>query len=187
MCPPQILVFNLSNDKLLHRIKIPKRVLQDTSILVNILVNVKDPPPQKCTDTQVYIADVASYHIIVYDFKEKRTWRTANKLYYPSPTYGTFTIQGESFDLMDGILGMAVSPLHYLSQQQLFFHPLAQSKEMMVPLPILENYTAWVDAGFFDYYEPRSFVVSRVVTLTFLYVISPINKRQSDALCNLYQ
>lgn len=162
MCPPQLLVFDLSTDKLQYRIKIPQRVIQDTSILVTPLVNVKDPPPGKCIDTQIYMADVTAYHIIVHDLKTAHTWRTSNKLMHANSDFGTFNIQGETFDLMDGILGMAISPSLYFSQQQLFFHPMAQSKEMMVPLWVLENRTAWESTGLFDYYEPRAFVVSIV-------------------------
>lgn len=97
---------------------------------------------------------------MVYDLKSKRTWRTANKYFYPHPAYGTFTLAGESFDLMDGIVGMALSPKNTLGGQQLFFHPMAGSTEMTVPLWVLENRTAWENAGFFDYFEPRTFVVS---------------------------
>lgn len=159
LCPPQLLIFDLNTDQLLHRFKFPQRVLQDTSILVTPIVNVKDPPPKQCHDTQVYIADVTTYHIIVYDLLTHKVWRTANKLFYPTPDYGTFHLQGDSFDLMDGIMGMAISPYNH-GAQQMFFHPLAQSKEMTVPLWVLENGTAWESAGFFDYYEPRAFIVS---------------------------
>ncbi|XP_063697949.1 protein yellow-like [Culicoides brevitarsis] len=157
-CPPQLLIFNLRNDKLIHRYKFPYSVLQDTSILVTPIVNVHDPPPGKCRDTQVYIADVTTYHVIVYDMRTRRSWRTANKLFYPHPTWGTFVIAGETFDLMDGIVGMALSPKNTIGGQQMFFHPMASTNEMTVPLWVLNNRTAWENAGYFDYYEPRSFV-----------------------------
>uniref|UniRef100_A0A336LSP6 CSON003511 protein n=1 Tax=Culicoides sonorensis TaxID=179676 RepID=A0A336LSP6_CULSO len=157
-CPPQLLVFNLRNDKLLQRYKFPFNILQDTSILVTPVVNVLDPPPGKCRDTQVYIADVTTFHMIVYDMKTRSSWRTANKLYYPHPTYGTFNVAGETFDLMDGLVGMALSPKNTLGGQQMFFHPMASTSEMTVPLWVLNNRTAWENAGFFDYYQPRAFI-----------------------------
>lgn len=167
-CPPQLLIFNLKNDKLVHRYKIPFTVLQDTSILVTPVVNVLDPPPGKCRDTQVYIADVTTFHMIVYDMRTRRSWRTANKLFYPHPTHGTFNLLGETFDLMDGLVGMAISPKNTIGGQQMFFHPMASTSEMTVPLWVLTNRTAWENAGFFDYYEPRAFVVSFTTNTNFL-------------------
>lgn len=63
-----------------------------------------------CADTMVYIADVDGFGIVVYNNQEHTAWRFENKLTYPNPDYGTFTIAGESFDLMDGIFGMALTP-----------------------------------------------------------------------------
>lgn len=57
----------------------------------------------------VYIADVTAFAVIVYDFHRNVAWRTQNKYFYPNPDNGTFTISGESFDLMDGVLGMSLS------------------------------------------------------------------------------
>lgn len=58
----------------------------------------------------VYIADVQGFGLLVYSHQENRAWRFESKLTYPNPDYGTFTIAGESFDQMDGIFGMALTP-----------------------------------------------------------------------------
>jgi len=58
---------------------------------------------------------------------------------YPYPTFGTHTISGESFDLMDGIFGMAIGGIDGL----LYFHALASEHENTVPLEVLNNRTAW--------------------------------------------
>lgn len=58
---------------------------------------------------------------------------------YPFPTFGTHTISGESFELMDGIFGMAIDK----SQRSLLFHALASENENSVPLSALNNGTAW--------------------------------------------
>lgn len=65
----------------------------------------------------VYIADVTGFGILVYNNELDIAWRFENKLTYPNPDYGTFTIAGESFDLMDGIFGLALTPkgIHNLS------------------------------------------------------------------------
>lgn len=72
------------------------------------MVDVRDPTGT-CANTMVYIADVSGHAIMVYDLRQNKSWRTQNKFDYPYPNYGTFTIAGESFDLMDGIFGLAVS------------------------------------------------------------------------------
>lgn len=46
---------------------------------------------------------------MVYDYKRDVSWRTQNKYFYPNPENGTFTINGESFDLMDGVIGLSLS------------------------------------------------------------------------------
>lgn len=81
--------------------------------------------------------------------------------FYPYPNYGTFTIMGESFDLMDGIFGLALSPRKSAdnsnnvvfgtfnkrqNERSLYFHSLASGSENFVPLRIVNNSTLW-EAG----------------------------------------
>lgn len=142
------------------------------------IVDVRDPPPYgACDNTMAYIADVTGFGVLVYDYRRNVAWRTQNKYFYPNPDNGTFTIRGESFDLMDGILGMSLSrkkPIprafgfHHSndvspsipSDRYLFFHSLASVSENRVALGVLDNQTAWNQNPDFS---PRSFVVrSRV-------------------------
>lgn len=58
---------------------------------------------------------------------------------YPNPQFGTHTISGETFELMDGIFGMAIDK----SKRTLYFHALAAENENVVSLKTLNNYTAW--------------------------------------------
>lgn len=75
------------------------------------VLDVRDPPPRgTCANTMAYIADVTGNGILVYDALRNRSWRVQNKLTFPHPEWGTITIAGESFDLMDGIMGLALSP-----------------------------------------------------------------------------
>lgn len=126
----------------------------------------------------VYIADVNGFGVIVYDYRRNVAWRTQNKYFYPNPDNGTFTIRGESFDLMDGVFGMALSrknpsprafgfhhihaspsPLSVGSDRYLFFHSLASTTENRVAINVLDNQTAWNQNPDFS---PRSFVVSKI-------------------------
>lgn len=84
---------------------------ENSAIIDKQVLDVRDPPPSgQCQNTMAYIADVQSFSILVFDLKRQHSWRVQNKLFFPCPAYGTYTIAGESFDLMDGVLGMALSP-----------------------------------------------------------------------------
>lgn len=63
-------------------------------------------------DSMVYIADVTGFGIIVFDYANKKSWRAESQSNHlrPNQQYSNFTIAGESFNLMDGVFGMAVSP-----------------------------------------------------------------------------
>ncbi|GAB0100423.1 protein yellow [Sergentomyia squamirostris] len=175
-CQPQLLLFDLTCDRLIRTYRIPmSQFKMPTSLFVTPMVDIG----ATCDDAMVYMADVTSFGLVVYDLRRNRSWRVQNKLAYPHPKYGTFTIKGDSFDLMDGILGLAISPkmtrnqrggygLFYPSypyenqnsvlpptDRFLFFHALASATENAVPLSILNNASIWEndpDA------QPRSFV-----------------------------
>ncbi|XP_037026149.1 major royal jelly protein 1-like [Bradysia coprophila] len=174
LCAPQIVVFDLNTDLLIHRYKFPDNVYKPgVSLFITPVVDVRDPGPLgACANTMVYIADVNGFGVIVYDYRRNVAWRTQNKYFYPNPDNGTFTIRGESFDLMDGVLGMALSrksPVprafgfhHTLastpsiaSDRYLFFHSLASITENRVALNVLDNQTAWNQN---PDHSPRSFV-----------------------------
>lgn len=126
----------------------------------------------------VYIADVTGYGVMVYDYQRNVAWRTQNKYFYPTPDNGTFTIAGESFDLMDGVLGMSLSRKSLVprafgfhrpiapsipSNRYLFFHSLASISENRVALGVLDNQTAW---SLNPDFSPRSFVVRIASSIT---------------------
>lgn len=176
LCRPQLLVFDLRSDFLIRRYKFPvSQVRSGMSLFVTPLVDVRDPGPAgRCENTMVYIADVTGFGILVYDMARNRSWRTHNKLVYPHPYYGTFTVAGETFDLMDGVIGMAMSPKDTAITQKsfsffggpnpnplessriLYFHAMASVTENAVPLRILDNSTMWEED---PEASPRSFVV----------------------------
>lgn len=211
-CPPQLVVFNLRNDKLVRRYKFPKTQYSDASLYITPVrfvqsrlltrsiisvrwqvLDTKDAAPLgRCSDTKVYIADVTGFALIVYDYVTNKSWKIQNKLvrhkaglknrliftlypppqFYPYPNFGTFTIAGESFDLMDGIFGLAITPrkssddnsnavagsfnrrVSTTAERVLYFHSLASGHENSVPLRILNNASIWQnDANA----QPRAF------------------------------
>jgi hypothetical protein len=118
-----------------------------------------------CRNTKVYISDVTGFALIVYDYNTNKSWRIKNPLVVQSISFllsslvrclsfkfiaetamSRFNLAGESFDLADGLFGLAVSPKcdfrynsYGESQRQLFFHSLASGKENSVPLSVIDN------------------------------------------------
>lgn len=71
---------------------------------------------------------------------------TLSLQFFPYPNYGKFTIAGESFNLMDGLLAMSITktPLKLGdSDRSLLFHALASGTENAVQLGVLNNSTLW--------------------------------------------
>ncbi|XP_018320375.1 major royal jelly protein 1 isoform X2 [Agrilus planipennis] len=138
ICLAQILAFDLQTDTLLYRYEIPSSQLEDRSILVTPIVDVRD---DKCKDTFVYVADCQTFSIIVYNPRLGVSWKATDKTMYPYPNFGTYDIQGNSFDLMDGVLGMALSPYKPGSDRKLFYHAMSSGTENFVYTSDIRNHT----------------------------------------------
>ncbi|BES99880.1 melanin biosynthetic process [Nesidiocoris tenuis] len=138
ICPPQILVFDLHTDRLLSRYRIPDDQLESKSLLITIAADARGP---RCEDTHAYIADVVGYKLIVYDSKTSTSWRANNRYLYPYPTSSLFDINGVSFELTDGVMGLALGPINNYNDRKLYFHSFASHKENWVPTSVLRNRT----------------------------------------------
>lgn len=140
-CPPQLLKFDLSTDRLLHRFRLPNDTyVAHASILIATNLLTQDPPPRgNCARTMIYIPDVNYHGLIVYDHQADAAWRIENRFMYPDPDYGRHTIAGESFTLMDGIFSVNND------RQNLYFHPLASISEYSVPLSLINRRQNWED------------------------------------------
>lgn len=139
ICPPQLHVFDLRTDKLIARYKFPKDQYKDESLFVTVAVDIRKNGYHG-NDTFAYIADVTGFALIVYDHQHSRSWKITNNLFYPYPPYGTFNIKGDTFDLMDGIIGLALGPIEN-GDRTLYFHSLASRVESRVPTSVIRNYS----------------------------------------------
>ncbi|XP_015429795.1 PREDICTED: uncharacterized protein LOC107186448 [Dufourea novaeangliae] len=139
ICQPQLHVFNLHTSKLITRYKFPKDQFKENSLFVTVVVDVRDAD-RGCKDTYAYIADVTGFALLVFDYRHSRSWKIYNNLFYPYPPYGTFYIKGDTFDLMDGILGLALGPVQN-GDRMLYFHSLASRVESRVLTSVIRNYT----------------------------------------------
>ncbi|XP_017778766.1 PREDICTED: protein yellow-like isoform X2 [Nicrophorus vespilloides] len=137
-CEPQIIAFDTNTNAVLHRFTIPKNLLESRSVLVTPIIDNRD---KQCRDTFVYVADCQTYSIIVYDVKHEKAWKATDKTMYPYPNFGTYRIQGDSFDLMDGVLGMDLERYHPDKDRKLFYHAMSSPTENWVYTSHLRNET----------------------------------------------
>ncbi|XP_017144704.1 protein yellow [Drosophila miranda] len=144
-CAPQVVVIDLATNQLIHRYRLPEDTFKaKVSRFVTILADIQDPPPQGvCKDAYVYMADPTSKAIVVYDVKGNRSWRVENKFTYPDARFGTHTVAGESFELLDGALALAITPNGLGLRRHLIFHALSNELELAIPLDVLQNSTRW--------------------------------------------
>ncbi|KAG5314456.1 YELL protein, partial [Pseudoatta argentina] len=160
ICRPQLLSFSLRTNKVLSQYKFPKEQFMDNSLFVTLAVDIRNSD-DKCQNTFVYIADVAAYGLLVYDHRNARSWRITNNLFYPYPAHGTFHIKGDTFDLMDGILGLALSPMKQDGDRILYFHSLASRVESWVPTSTIRNYSLFQEHSDAAARSFRPFVLER--------------------------
>lgn len=64
--------------------------------------------PEKCDETFAYIFDVYAHAIVVYDFKNDKSWRVKHNYFAFDPTMGNLNVHGINFVWHDGIFGMAL-------------------------------------------------------------------------------
>ncbi|XP_067005954.2 protein yellow [Anabrus simplex] len=140
VCPAQIVVFDLKTDKMVMRHRFPDNVIIAGSLPVTIAVDVRNTPTG-CEEAFAYVADVTEYALVVFDAKNDRSWRIKSNYFYPYPPFGYFDIAGVQFDLMDGILGLALSPERPWDggDRHLYFHSLASNRESWVSTAVIRN------------------------------------------------
>jgi hypothetical protein len=139
ICQPQLLVFNLKNNKLILRYRIPDSVLQEHSLLITVVADILDVNG-RCREAFAYIADVSGFGLIVVDAHREKSWRVASNYFYPYPLNGHFDLNNKQFDLMDGVFSLALSPpLDDKKDKTLYFHSLASVRESWVSTALLRN------------------------------------------------
>lgn len=98
-----------------------------------------DTSKYNCEDAHAYIPDSGSYGIIVYSFKENKSWRIQHSFFYIDPTAGSFSVADQYFMWRDGVFGIALGHLRTDYSRDVYFHSLAATKEFIVSNKILQN------------------------------------------------
>ena len=124
VCPPQLFAFDLETSALLERVTIAHDVAVNSTSGKGLLVTpIVQTFGGRCEETYVYMADVTGYALLFYNHRTHTTRRfTSSALVYdPQLSSTTYTIEGQSFTLEDGPVGMALSPM----TQKLYFSPMS--------------------------------------------------------------
>ncbi|XP_054013471.1 major royal jelly protein 1-like [Hylaeus anthracinus] len=124
-CPPQLLSFDLITNELLSAVTVPKEFAVNSTTGKGLLVTpIVRTGGFRCWETQVFIADPDGYALLVYDTSSTKWSRVISSALVYDPKAVTYTIAGESFDLMDGPVGMALSP----TGETLYLSPMSSYK-----------------------------------------------------------
>ncbi|OWR44676.1 yellow-h3 [Danaus plexippus plexippus] len=136
ICPPSLVVFNLEKDIPIARYVIPKKYVLEDSLFSNIIVDTR---LQDCSDLYVYIADTWRFGLIVFRESDQMFWRFNHHFFFPDPLASNFTLHGLNFQWTDGILGLALSPIHTYGDRKLYFHPMSSYREFYVQTSVLRD------------------------------------------------
>ncbi|XP_004533855.1 protein yellow [Ceratitis capitata] len=147
--PNSIVIFDLKKDKLVRRFNIPKDQTKDDSFFANIVI---DSERNECDDAYAYVPDLGAYGLIVYSFRDDRSYRVKHNFFHFDPLQGDFNVGGVNFQWTDGVFGLAVGPLKADHTKDIYFHALASTKEFKVSNRVLQNETHVTSpAAYYDF------------------------------------
>lgn len=164
-CPYAINIFSLRTDERIRRYEFKPEDTNSRTFIANIAVDLRFG---NCEDAFAYFSDELGYGLIVYSYKENRSWRFSHSYFMPDPLRGDFTINNLNFQWgEEGIFGMSLSPLQSDWYRLLFFSPLASYREFVVSTKILQN-SSKVEDSYKDFYPldergPNTHTTARIM------------------------
>ncbi|KAJ6649551.1 Protein yellow [Pseudolycoriella hygida] len=148
--PPALVIFDLRTNELIRRYPLPDDHVKEDTFFANVIVDVgkKDD----CDNAYAYVPDLGAYGLVVYSFKENKSWRVKHNFFHFDPLSGDYNIGGVNFQWTDGIFGLALGRAETDGSRKVYFHALSSTKEFEVPNRVLQNesYSTGSDA-YFDY------------------------------------
>ncbi|XP_015597382.1 protein yellow [Cephus cinctus] len=131
--PPALIVYDLANDQIIRKYVIPADQRTTDSLFANIVVE-----DYSCEDSFAYLGDLGGPGLVVYSWKENRSWLVKHHFFHPDPQGGEFLVAGVTFHWTDGIFGMALAPTGD-GYSTLYFHPLSSTMEFAVSTQLLRD------------------------------------------------
>ncbi|KAG5883602.1 hypothetical protein JTB14_025176 [Gonioctena quinquepunctata] len=131
VCQPKLVVFDLYSDQIVRTVLLPDGVLRPSTLLTNLVVD--ESIQGRCDSSFVYMTDTAAPGMVVYDGTRDQAWRLSHPTMFPDPDFSDYEIAGETFSLMDGVVGMSHSP----KLATVYFQPLATDRIFSIPTSVL--------------------------------------------------
>ncbi|XP_055710597.1 L-dopachrome tautomerase yellow-f2 [Phlebotomus papatasi] len=150
LSPPSLVIFDLNTDRLIRRYEIPSESIDDDSFFANIIV---DTDKAACDDAFAYIPDLGAYAVLVYSFRENKSWRAKHNFFHFDPLQGDYNVAGVNFQWTDGVFGMAVGKPLADGSRTVYFHALSSTKEFAVNNRILQNETYCTSSDAYHEYQ----------------------------------
>lgn len=137
---PSIWSIDLKTNTKLSRYEIPAKDVDSGYGLTSITLDVD---PDNCEKVFVYVSDLQTYRMVVYDHENQKSWRFLHNYFFLNPLEGDYTIQGIPFAWDDGIFSIALSnPDPTTKFRTAYFHALSSNSEFTVSTQVLRNETA---------------------------------------------
>lgn len=71
-------------------------------------LQILDMNGSNCDDVFAYLPDLGFYSVVVYDFKNNRSYRVRHHFFHFDPLLGNMTVSGINYQWTDGVFGMAL-------------------------------------------------------------------------------
>jgi hypothetical protein len=75
-----------------------------------------------------------AFQVIVYDFKQDKSWQIKHSFFDPDPSAREYDSAGVQFQWDDGVFGMALgNPVNKAGDRTVYFHAISSTKQFSVP------------------------------------------------------
>ncbi|KAG5308174.1 YELL protein, partial [Acromyrmex insinuator] len=132
VCPPKVVVFDLKTDQVIRHVTFPREVLRPDSLLTNVVVD--EVSAKTCDDVFLYMTDTLGPGILIFDGATDRSWRVIHSSMFPNPDQAMYTIGSDTFEFLDGVVGLTFSPKLGI----VYYQPLATDRIFSVPTSALQ-------------------------------------------------
>lgn len=69
---------------------------------------IPDIKQGECDNVYAYVPDFGAYAMVVYDYKNDKSWRIKHNFFHFDPLMGNYNVGGVNFQWTDGVFGMAM-------------------------------------------------------------------------------
>ncbi|XP_014476544.1 PREDICTED: protein yellow-like [Dinoponera quadriceps] len=132
VCPPKIVVFDLKTDEVVRYFTFPREVLRPNTLLTNLVID--EVSAKTCDDVFIYMTDTLGPGILIFDGATDKSWRLLHASMFPNPDEGMIKIGSDTFEFLDGVVGITFSP----NLGTVYYQPLATNRIFSVPTSALQ-------------------------------------------------